>query len=164
MALTRTITDNEIETEHQALWNIAIQEHGDKFAVPGDVAQSISDRTRGLYILKGWDGKGSAARLLGSYSVNERTIISLVQEYCGEDIDEIVIAPKEKRVDKYDKLVSWAKQNIFVQKTTEELVEIGGFSYQTTLKFVQDSPYFRKVKKGLWEVRDPASDRSLDKS
>ena len=66
MALTRTITDNEIDTEHQALWRDAVQEHGDKFAVPGDVAQSISDRTRGLYILKGWDGKGSAARLLGS--------------------------------------------------------------------------------------------------
>jgi hypothetical protein len=34
-----------------------------------------------------------------------------------------------------------------------------GFSYPTTLKYVQESPVFRKVKKGLWEVRDAKADR-----
>lgn len=69
-----------------------------------------------------------------------------------------------KRADKYDALLDWAKDHLFEQYTTEQLVEISGFSYPTTLKFLQDSPTFRKVKKGLWEIRDADSDRKLDKS
>lgn len=64
-----------------------------------------------------------------------------------------------KRADKYDALLEWAKDHLFEQFTTEQLVEISGFSYQTTLKFLQESPTFRKIKKGLWEIRDAQADR-----
>lgn len=69
-----------------------------------------------------------------------------------------------KRADKYDALLEWAKDHLFEQFTTEQIVEVSGFSYPTTLKFLQESPTFRKVKKGLWEVRDAEADRTLDKS
>lgn len=64
-----------------------------------------------------------------------------------------------KRSDKYDALINWSKDHLFEQFTTEELVEQSGFSYQTTLKFLQESPTFRKIKKGLWEIRDAEADR-----
>ena len=66
--------------------------------------------------------------------------------------------------DKYDALLEWASDHLFEQFTTEQIVEISGFSYPTTLKFLQESPTFRKVKKGLWEVRDADADRKSEKS
>ncbi len=69
-----------------------------------------------------------------------------------------------KRADKYDALLEWAKDHLFEQFTTEQIVEVSGFSYPTTLKFLQESPTFRKVKKGLWEVRDADADRKSEKS
>ena len=69
-----------------------------------------------------------------------------------------------KRADKYDALLEWAKDHLFEQFTTEQIVEVSGFSYPTTLKFLQESPTFRKVKKGLWEVRDAEADRKSEKS
>ena len=69
-----------------------------------------------------------------------------------------------KRADKYDALLEWASDHLFEQFTTEQIVEISGFSYPTTLKFLQESPTFRKVKKGLWEVRDADADRKSEKS
>lgn len=69
-----------------------------------------------------------------------------------------------KRADKYDALLEWAKDRLFEQFTTEQIVEVSGFSYPTTLKFIQESPTFRKVKKGLWEIRDADADREAEKN
>lgn len=69
-----------------------------------------------------------------------------------------------KRADKYDALLDWAKDHLFEQFTTEQIVEVSGFSYPTTLKFLQESPTFRKVKKGLWEVRDADADKKAEKN
>jgi hypothetical protein len=79
-----------------------------------------------------------------------------------DTLNEILSAAPQlmnKRADKYDALLEWAKDHLFEQFTTEELVEQSGFSYATTLKFLQESPTFRKIKKGLWEIRDPQADR-----
>jgi ATP-dependent exoDNAse (exonuclease V) beta subunit len=65
----------------------------------------------------------------------------------------------EKRADKWDAFLKWSTQHHFEQFTTEQLAEQSGFSYQTTLKYLQESPTFRKIKKGLWEVRDAKADR-----
>lgn len=74
------------------------------------------------------------------------------------------VSAMTKRADKYDALLSWARDHVYEEFTTEELVEVSGFSYPTTLKFLQDSPTFRKVKKGLWEVRDAEADRVAEKN
>ena len=73
------------------------------------------------------------------------------------------ISSLNKRSDKYGALLAWASEHLFEQFTTEQIVEVSGFSYPTTLKFLQESPSFRKVKKGLWEVRDADADRKLEK-
>lgn len=74
------------------------------------------------------------------------------------------VSALNKRSDKYDALLAWAGDHLFEQFTTEQIVEVSGFSYPTTLKFIQESPTFRKVKKGLWEIRDADADRKAEKS
>ena len=159
------ITIEQINAVHKSMWEDAIERHGDKFKVPSDEVNRISQQTRALYVLMGWNGTGSPARLLSSYSIPTDIITDLVAEYYDETVAvEELTTPRPKRADKYDAMLDWAKGHLFEQYTTEQLVEISGFSYPTTLKFLQDSPTFRKVKKGLWEVRDAVADKKADKS
>ena len=159
------ITIEHINAVHKSMWEDAIERHGDKFKVPSDEVNRISQQTRALYVLMGWNGTGSPARLLSSYSIPTDIITDLVAEYYDETVAvEELTTPRPKRADKYDAMLDWARGHLFEQYTTEQLVEISGFSYPTTLKFLQDSPTFRKVKKGLWEVRDAVADKKADKS
>lgn len=159
------ITTEHINAVHKSLWDDAIERHGDKFKVPSDEINRISSHTRALYVLQTWNGSGNPARYLSSYSIPTEIITDVVAEYCDEivDADELG-APRPRRADKYDALIEWSKEHLFEQFTTEQLVEVSGFSYPTTLKFLQESPTFRKVKKGLWEVRDAEADRKSKKS
>ena len=91
-------------------------------------------------------------------------IVRMIPKETLSFILESTMPAPAKRSDKYDALLDWAKDHLFEQFTTEQIVEVSGFSYQTTLKFLQESPTFRKVKKGLWEVRDADADRKSDKS
>ena len=163
--LKKSISESTITDIHTSRWAKAIDEFGDKYSVPREVAQSISDYTRALHVLQVWnrDGaKGSPVRAMFSYSLPEAVIAEISNEYCGIEVDEDSVAGEaktEKRADKWDSFLKWANQHHFEQFTTEQLMEQCGFSYPTTLKYVQESPTFRKVKKGLWEVRDAKADR-----
>jgi hypothetical protein len=77
-----------------------------------------------------------------------------------EDISEEI--KTEKRSNKYDAFISWTKDKIGEQHSTEALVEVAGFSYPTVLKFLTESTHFRKIKKGIWEIRDPKADREAE--
>lgn len=163
--LKKPITESSIASIHNSRWADAIEEFGDKFTVPREVSQGISDYTRALHVLHIWnrDGaKGSPIRTMFSYSLPDAVIAEVSNEYCGIQVDEDSVVDEvktEKRADKWDAFLKWANQHHFEQFTTEQLQEQCGFSYPTTLKYVQDSPSFRKVKKGLWEVRDAKADR-----
>jgi hypothetical protein len=63
-----------------------------------------------------------------------------------------------RRQEKYDAFDKWAKENRTQEYSTEQLVEISGFSYQTTLRHLTESPLYTKVKKGLWRV---VADRNI---
>lgn len=159
------ITTEQINTLHASLWKQAVEEYGDEFSVPFERIQEMSQRTRALYVLQTWNGSGNPARYLTSYSIPTDVITEVVAEYCDETVtEEELLTPKPRRADKYDAFLEWTKDHLFEQFTTEQLVEVAGFSYATTLKFVSESPAFRKIKKGLWEVRDPETDRKADKS
>ena len=163
--LKKSISESTITDIHTSRWAEAIDEFGDKFAVPREVAQGISDYTRALHVLQVWnrDGaKGSPIRTMLSYSLPDSVIAEVSSEYCGIQVDEESVVDEiktEKRADKWDTFLKWANQHHFEQYTTEQLMEQCGFSYPTTLKYVQESPTFRKIKKGLWEVRDAKADR-----
>ena len=158
------ITDDLIEKTHRSMWADAITVHGDACKVPDDLIQEISDYIRGMYVLQTWrknGSLGSALKFMNSYSLPQEAIIKLAEKYCGiesvEDVQaELVV---ERRADKWEAFLSWAKTKVFEQFTTEQLCEKSGFSYQTTLKYLQESPSFRKIQKGVWEVRDAKADR-----
>ena len=168
--MKKSISDSAILEAHNELWAEAEKEHKLAIRVPSHQAQEISDFIRGLYVLQIWkkDGqKGSAIKFLLSYSIPESTVAKIADQYLGIDVDEDSVVEEiktEKRADKWDAFLKWAKDKVFEQFTTEQLVEISGFSYPTTLKFVQENPTFRKVKRGLWEIRDPKADREAEKS
>jgi hypothetical protein len=163
--LKKSISESIITDIHNSRWSEAIEKFGNKFAVPREVGQNISDYTRALWVLSIWnrDGaKGSPIRTMLSYSLPDAVIAEVSKEYCGIQVDEESVVDEvktEKRADKWDAFLKWANQHHFEQFTTEQLMEQCGFSYPTTLKYVQESPVFRKVKKGLWEVRDAKADR-----
>jgi hypothetical protein len=158
------ITDEMIKSNHKEMWSDALAEHGDSFKVPHETITRINETLRALYTLQVWQrtgGAGNPAKFLTTYSIYPEILMEVVRDYCSLEVESIedVVAKSEKRSDKYDAFIDWTKAHTFEQYTTEQLVEISGFSYPTTLKFIQDSPSFRKIKKGLWEIRDPKADR-----
>lgn len=65
-----------------------------------------------------------------------------------------------KREDKYQYIIDWTQEHLYEQVTPQDIMDIGGISYPTALKFIGDHPdIFRKVKRGLYELRDPLADR-----
>lgn len=162
---TTTITSDLIKERVAEKWTEAGQQHGNKWAVPKEQRFSIGEYERALHVLNVWKSegeKGNPARMLNAYGVSESLVLEIVSEWCDmriteEDLTDTI--KKEKRSDKYDAFIDWTKDKIGQQYTTDALVEVAGFSYITVLKFLGDSPNFRKVKKGLWEIRDPKADR-----
>ena len=149
-------------------WETASKLYGDKFSIPKEEKFTLGEYERALHVLLVWkrEGeKGNPARTLRTYGISESTMAEVLADWCDMTITEEEVADirVEKRVDKYDSFIDWTKDKLFEQYTTEALVEVAGFSYPTVLKFIQDSPYFRKVKKGLWEIRDPKADRESEK-
>ncbi len=163
MGLTQPITDEIIRAEHSVLWGKAEQEYGDMFKVPFDVVFDINNRLRLLNVLRSWDGSGRVSSHLSAYMIPKDIVEEYVARFCDADV-VVDDSPKEKRSDKYDAFIEWSKDHVFEQFTTEQLVEVSKFSYITTLKFIQESPHFRKIKKGLWEVRDAKADREAEKN
>jgi hypothetical protein len=65
-----------------------------------------------------------------------------------------------KRVEKYQSIIDWTQEHLFEQVTPQQVMEVGDISYPTALKFIGDRPdIFRKIKRGLYELRDPQADR-----
>jgi hypothetical protein len=68
------------------------------------------------------------------------------------------------RADLYGDLKDWCANNIFAEVTVPMLVTISGLSKPSVRKFIDDhGDMFKKLEKRSWEVRDPKSDRALDK-
>lgn len=167
MSLKKRITETHIDQVNAMMWQEAELKYGSKFKVPTEKVYAMSTKLRALYCLQGWDGKGSPVAHLVFYNIPEDIIADVVAEYCGVDLDVEDVQSElktEKRADKWDAFLRWSKSHLFEQFTTEELTELSGFSYPTTLKYLQTSPSFRKIKKGLWEVRDPKADKENDKA
>lgn len=86
---------------------------------------------------------------------------SIIEELTGQ---EVVIEKKERRTDKYQKLIEWCKENHLRQFTAQDLCEVADISYPTALKFTKDRPdLVHKIKKGLYEARDPEIMRKEEK-
>lgn len=65
----------------------------------------------------------------------------------------------------YQIIDDWCKDNVGKEANAYMLGEICGFTAITVRKYINDRPdLFQKVKRGIWIVRDPESDRAKDKT
>lgn len=84
-------------------------------------------------------------------------------------LDQILItAPRSSdyltRKDQYEIILDWCKRNVFEEVTVDSLAELSGLSAPTVRKFIGDRlDVFRKLRRGVWEVRDAKADRAADK-
>jgi len=163
------ITDDIIENKNAELWKDAALKYGTKFKVPNSEQQRIGELIRGLCVMQVWQktpSAGNIVRFMRDYSIAQPVIEYLVTEYLGKErLKEAVQEKKpEKRADKWKALEEWCKNNTYKEVTTEEIVGLSGFSYPTVLNYLKTSPYFRKIQRGSWEVRDPKADREREKN
>lgn len=65
-----------------------------------------------------------------------------------------------KRSEKYQAIIDWTQEHLYEQVTPQDVMSIGSISYPTALKLIGDRPdIFRKIKRGVYELRDPKADR-----
>ena len=68
------------------------------------------------------------------------------------------------RNDQYDSIIKWCRTQLFAEVTLEDLEKVSGLCQASVRKFVGErSDLFRKLRRGVWEVRDPEADREADK-
>jgi hypothetical protein len=122
-----------------------------------DERTKIAEIVRGLYILEIWQREGSVGNPISTlrrYSL--QSMESFADKYLSHlEIEATALdmgSRMPRRQEKYDAFDKWAKENRTQEYSTEQLVEISGFSYQTTLRHLTESPLYTKVKKGLWRV------------
>lgn len=119
----------------------------------------IGETIRGLYVMEKWQREGhngNPTALLRFYAIAEDVFHQFISTYLSHlKIQADGVDKPEKRKNKYGAFDKWAEEHRGEEYTTEQLVEVAGFSYQTTLKYVSESPLFIKVKKGLWRVSAP---------
>ena len=77
----------------------------------------------------------------------------------GDDDDDNGVSRKGK----YRAFEQWAMAHDREQFTTEQLMEVSGFSRATVLKFIDANPIFLKLKRGLYECRDIETARKAEK-
>ena len=158
MALKRKLDDEVIHGIHHKAWEKAIKKHGDKFKVPSGQVELINERDRAMYCLQVWDrrgSEGSAVKFLTKYALRLGTAAWVLNKFCEEE-DAVMPDKTVNRRSQYRDFERWATEHTFEQFTTAQLAEQSGFSQATVLKYVKTSPYFNKVKKGLYEARDPS--------
>lgn len=118
-------------------------------AAPSEEVRYVTELSRARYIILANPGDPSALR---RNAIPGRIIAEL-------GFDDTIERP-ERRADKYKKILDWCAENVYHQVTAEDIGSIGELSYPTALKYIKERPdLFRKVKRGIYEVRDPAADR-----
>jgi hypothetical protein len=153
------VTPEFVSKHTEKMWQEAIEKYGSEYSVPSDVAGHISEIYRALHVVRISSDSGNLVRALESYSISEKAIKEVVTDILKvkSAIKSLTVeerTPKKKRADKWGAFLEWAKKHPYEEFTTDELVKVSGFSYPTTLKYIQQSPAFTKIKKGRWEVKN----------
>lgn len=162
------ITEEKVISYNAELWREAIEKHGSKYRVPEEDIQRMGELVRGLYVLQVWQergGQGNPVRFLTEYNVSNESIEVLISSFLkNQKLLEALDEKPVKRADKWKILEDWAKNKTYEEVTTEEIMGVCGFSNQTVLNYIKTSPYFKKIQRGKWEVRDPKEDRAREKN
>lgn len=138
-------------------WAEAAEEHGDVFLIPKQLKEKLAERDRARMCAV-TNPSWSVKELVSYYSIDQR----VAAEIFG--VDQVVPDKKVRRSEKYGAVYTWCQENVLAQVSPNQIAEIGEISYPTALKLINDRPdIFRKIKRGLFEVRDPKADREAEK-
>lgn len=143
-------------TVHSAMWRDAIAEHGSATAVPAGVAGRISEVVRALEVLVR-AGDANPSRVLREYMVRDEIVREVLAEHVGVEPEDD--AHRESRARRERRLEEYSREHEGEQFTTEQLAEVAGFSQQTMVDKLRGSPWWRPVKRGVWEASNPANRR-----
>lgn len=147
----------EADQEYKQSFLELINQYGTATDIPTEKIQHIGEVNRAKCILGRYPDEDQVV-LLRKYSVGQN-IIALIT---GKEISQPT--PKAKRTDKYAHIVEWCKQNVGEETTIYDIAEAGNVSYPTANNFVKTRPdLFTKVKKGSYIIRDPETERALEK-
>lgn len=148
------VTLDAIRTEYATAISELIEQYGSATDIPRDEQFIASERLRAGYCIL-TNPSTNIAEVFRQYSVDMRVWGVYLQE-----VPESLVERKQKRTDKYQSIIDWTQEHLFEQVTPNTVMEVGGISYPTALKFIGDRPdIFRKIKRGVYELRDPIADR-----
>jgi hypothetical protein len=143
---------NEATYKHN--YATLILQYGGATNIPKEAAWTLSEQLRAHYIMAS-NPEANPATILRQYGVPAGIIEKIVGE---APVDH---QRRQKRSDKYQSMIDWCLDHPLEQTSVDALSEIGGVSYPTALKFINDRiDLFRKVKRGIYEVRDVKTERA----
>ena len=147
---TTTLTAQEAERRYKEGIRILEEKYGSVFRAPSEEVRENSERLRAFYIIQKYGG--SITRQVLSQYMIPPTIAEAVLAECGGEGVTTVNPKGLTRNEQYKAFEQWACDHDSEQFTTDQLVAESGFSYQTTLNFVNETPEFIKVKRGLYRI------------
>ena len=152
MRLTTAEANEQYKTAIERLH----KEHGSWGGIPRDLWREASEIMRLHHTINVFEGKISP-QILSQYMFSESIISKVNPDFSGFE-------PKQKRSEKYATAYEWLDKNAGSTVTTNDFAEVAEVSYPTALKFIENNPqYFRKIKRGQYQVRDPKAEREADK-
>jgi hypothetical protein len=96
--------------------------------------------------------------LVAYYAIDRK----VAQELWGDDATP---EAKTRKVKPADALMTYARTNLFAHITSKQVCELCECSLPTALRLLDARPdVFRKIKRGVWEIRDPQADRKAEKT
>jgi len=152
MRLTTTEADRQYKEQLQRLF----KQYGSWNAIPRDLWREASEINRLHHTINVYEGKVTK-QILSQNMFSESIIEKVNPDFSGFE-------PKQKRADKYNMAYEWLDNNPGATISPADFAEIAELSYTTILKFIDNNPhYFRKVKRGTYEIRNPKAEREADK-
>jgi hypothetical protein len=146
------------EDEYKSRIATLIEEYDSASNVPRDEQFHAGEKLRAAYSIHANPGV-PAAQVLKQYSIDHR-----VWPYFADGQSDEKPYKRLSRSEKVDSVIKWAALNVGKQVTLQMMIDESEIAYSMAKKITEDRPdVFRKVKRGMFEIRDPKADRDADK-
>ena len=157
-------TDSKVNIEAEkaicaAAYGELEKKYGTVLRAPYEERSLVSERLRAAHCIA-INPDVPIRQTLRHYAVDQR-----VWPHFLNDADEAVEGKKLSRAEKQSLALQWASSNVGKQVSLDDLIKECDVSYSMAKKLTEDRlDVFRKVKRGLFEIRDPKADREADKA
>lgn len=101
---------------------------------------------------------------LASYYNIERTVLHEVFGETQESISGAGSRTQKRRVNRTQQAVMWARERVGQTTNPDLLAPVLDCTPVTARRVIDSRPdVFRKIRRGVWEIRDPQADRKAEK-